>query len=57
MHGQEIAKEIELICVNEISQLKSYKVATVDRGYHVYVVVLEAAVGQILPYKARGRQH
>ena len=29
--------------------LESCEVATVDRGYHVYMTVWEAAVGQILP--------
>ena len=37
-----------------MSKLESYKVATVDRGYHVYVAVWEAAVGQILPCKREG---
>ena len=27
----------------------TYKVAIVDRGYHVYLAVWEATVGQILP--------
>ena len=30
---------------------KMSKLATVDRGYHVYVAVWDAAVGQILPCK------
>ena len=30
-----------------MSELKSYEVATVDRGYHVYVAVWEATVGQV----------
>ena len=38
-----------------MSDLQSYEVATVDRGYHVYmfVAVWEAAVGQILPCKRK----
>ena len=37
-----------------MSQLESYKVTTVDRSYHVYVAVWEAAVGQILPCEREG---
>ena len=37
-----------------MSEIKSYRVATVDRGYHVYVAVWEAVVGQILPCKREG---
>ena len=42
------------IGVNNMSELESYEVVIVDWGYHVYVVVWEAAVGQILPYKREG---
>ena len=34
---------------NKISELESYEVVTVDRGYHVYVSAYEAAVWQTLP--------
>ena len=34
-----------------MSKLESYEVTTVNWGYHVYVAVWEAAVGQILPCK------
>ena len=37
-----------------MSKLESYEVVPVDRGYHVYVAVWEAAVGQILPCKQEG---
>ena len=37
-----------------MSKLESYEVPTVDRGYHVYMAVWEAAVGQILPCKREG---
>ena len=47
MRGQETMNEIELVRTR-------YKVATVDRGYHVYVVVWEATVGQILPCEQEG---
>ena len=55
MRGQETTNEIQLIIgANEMSKLESYKVVTVDRGYHVYVAVWEAAFGQILPCKREG---
>ena len=34
-----------------MSKLESYEVTTVDQGYHAYVAVWEADVGQILPCK------
>ena len=37
-----------------MNKLESYEVATIDRGYHVYVAVWEAAIGQILPCKRKG---
>ena len=37
-----------------MSELESYKVETVLRGYHVYVVVWKAAVGQILLCQREG---
>ena len=37
-----------------MSEPESYEVATVDRGYHVYVKVWEATVGQILPCEREG---
>ena len=37
-----------------MSKLKSYEVATVDRGYNGYVAVWEATVRQILPCKREG---
>ena len=37
-----------------MSELESYEVETVVRGDHVYVVVWEAAVGQILPGQREG---
>ena len=41
-----------------MSKLESYEVATVDRSYHVYVAVWEAAVEQVLPCKrVRGNIH
>ena len=42
------------IDTNKMSELESHEVVTVDRGYHVYVVVWEAAVGQILPCQWEG---
>ena len=42
------------IGTNELSELESYEVETVDRGYHVYVAVWEAAVGQIPPCQREG---
>ena len=42
------------IAANEMSELESYEVETVDRGYHVYMAVWEAAVGQILPCQQEG---
>ena len=36
-----------------MSELESYKVVTVDQGYHVYVAVWEAAVGQMVPYQQK----
>ena len=47
MRGRKTASEIELAETR-------YEMTTVDRGYHVYVVVGEAAVGQILPCKQEG---
>ena len=47
MHGQETPNEIVLTRTR-------YEVATVDRGYHVYVAVQEAPVGQILPCEREG---
>ena len=50
--------EWDWIGTNKMSKLESYKVATGDRGYQVYVVVWEAAVEQILPCKReRGKIH
>ena len=46
--------ERDWIGANKISELESYEVAIVDWGYHVYVAVWEAAVGQILPCKQEG---
>ena len=37
-----------------MSKLEGYEVATVDRGYHVYMPVWEAAVRQILPCEREG---
>ena len=37
-----------------MSQLESYEMATVDQGYHVFMVVWEAAVEQILSCKREG---
>ena len=37
-----------------MSELESYEMATVDQGYHVYMVVWEAAVEQILSCKREG---
>ena len=37
-----------------MSKLEGFKVATIDRGYHVYLVVWKAAVGQILHCKQTG---
>ena len=39
-----------------MSELESYEVATVDRGYHVYMVVWKVVVGQIhvLPCERKG---
>ena len=37
-----------------MSKLESYEVAPIGWGYHVYVAVWEAAVGQILPCKQEG---
>ena len=39
---------------NKMSELESYEVETVARGYHVYVAVWEAAVGQIVPWQREG---
>ena len=47
MHAPEKTNEIELARTR-------YEVATVDRRYHVYVTVWEAAVGQMLPCKREG---
>ena len=33
-----------------MSELESYEMVTVDQGYHVYVVVWEAAVDQMYMY-------
>ena len=46
--------EWDWIGVNKMSELESYKVATVDWGYHVYITAWEAAVGQILPCEREG---
>ena len=46
--------ERDWIGANKISEIESYEVATVDRGYHVYVAVWEAADGQILNCKREG---
>ena len=41
--------------MNEIEMAWTrYEVATIDRGYHVYATVLEAAIGQILPCEQEG---
>ena len=37
-----------------MNELKSYEVEVVDWGYHVYLAVWEAAVGQILPCQQEG---
>ena len=37
-----------------MSELESYEVVMLDRGYHVYMVVWKAAVGQILPCERKG---
>ena len=37
-----------------MSELESYEVATVDRGYYAYVAVWETAVGQILHCQREG---
>ena len=42
------------IGANKISELESYKVATIVWGYHVYVAVGKAGVGQTLPCKWEG---
>ena len=47
MRRQETANETEL------AQTR-YEVTIVDRGYHVYIAVWEAAVGQILPCEWEG---
>ena len=39
---------------NKMSELEIDKVVTVDQGYHVYLAVWGAAVGQILPCKREG---
>ena len=47
MRGRETTNEIELAWTR-------YEIAIVDRGYHVYVAVWVAAVGQILPCEWEG---
>ena len=50
MRGQKRTNEIELARTR-------YEVAIVDRGYHVYVAVWKAAVGQIATaLRVGGRQ-
>ena len=53
MRGQVPTKEIELNWREQVSY-RANQVATVDRGYHVYVAVWEKAVGQILPCEREG---
>ena len=48
MRGQETIDDRDWIGANKISELESYEVPTIDPGYHIYVAVWEAAVGQIL---------
>ena len=50
LRGEETTNEIELAR----TRWMSYEMVTGDRGYHVYVTVLEAAVGKILPCQQEG---
>ena len=47
-------KDDQEIGAKKMSELESYDVETVDQGYHVYMVVWEAAVGQILACQRGG---
>ena len=50
--------ERDWIGENKISELQSYEVLTVDRGYHVYIAVWEAAVLQIATaLRVRGKKY
>ena len=33
---------------NKMNELENYKLETYDQGYHIYVAIWEAAVGQVL---------
>lgn len=59
MRGQEMAGRIvrmvrEARGASKMSELQSYEVEAIVRGYHVYGAVWEAPVGQILPCQQEG---
>ena len=51
--GSHITRGQEMTNKTELARTR-YEVVTIDRGYHVYMAVWEAAVGQMLPCGREG---